>query len=461
MSQIAETKRADTIPQGTVLIWLQTGLIALALVMLPLMNGGVWAGPRALATVLMAVALIINMSPRIYSKTGFDTWDRAWLWPWLALTAMIGVQLLPLPVSWLHYLGAYPDHVLREPGLAFMRQLSPNPANTLGYWAMFTTYWAVAYLVAQLPRPQLRLVTLVLVLIVSFESLYGLVAHLGRHETVLGLWPANRNHYAVLGTYFNRNHIAGLLELGLPVGLAFLLYGVSASGRLRAGEVRYFWLVCFSAVVALALFNTQSRLGSFGGLFGLLVLVLIVRYEQKRDRIGIVERFWLWTAGVLALLGAVWFGLGPLLSRYVDILDGAEISRLDAWARVFDLPPKTWLLGAGAGAFEDVFKLVQTADLRPSYIHLHNDWLQFILEFGVIGAVLGILALALWWYQVKPKHFGGLRAGACGGIAALALHSVGDFNLQIPGTAFAFWVTVGLLCNRQLDQRARRRLSPQ
>ena len=445
--------------QKAILIWLQTVLIALVLTVLPLANGGVSESARALATVLVVLALLSSIVSRLYSQAGFETWDRIWLLPWITLTALIFLHLLPLPSQWLNYVGAYPDQILQEPGLEFIRQITPNPAATLSYWAMFTTYWSVAYMVARLPRPQLRLVVLALILIISFEALYGLIAHLGRHETVLGLWPANRSHYVVLGTYFNRNHIAGLLELGLPIGIAFLLYGVSTSNRLKAREVRYFWLICFCALTALALFNTQSRLGSVGGLLGVMVFMLFLRYEQKRGHLGIGERIWLATAGGLALLGAIWFGLGPLLSRYVDILDGAEISRLDAWARLFDLPAKTWLLGAGAGAFADVFKLVQTADLRPSYAYLHNDWLQFLLEFGLIGTVLSAFTVLIWWHRVKPKQFGGLRAGACGGIAALALHSVGDFNLQIPGTAFALWVAVGILCNRHLGQRSRRRQS--
>ena len=448
--------RTDALPQANLSAWLQTILIVLTLLFLPLANGGVSAGARALATVLLVLAVLINMLPvGRAGRAGWDAWQRAWLWPWLGVSAMIAVQMLPLPTNWLHYLGAYPADLLREPGLPFLHRLSPNLPATLGYWAMFTGYWAAAYLVACLPRRLLRWVVLALVSIVAFESLYGLIAHLGRHSSVLGLWPARDNHFLVLGTYFNRNHLAGLLELGWPLGIAFLLYGVSASGQLRAREVRYFWLVCFCVVVALALFNTQSRLGSFGGLFGLLVFVLIARYEQQRGQMGLIERFWLWTAGVLALLGAIWFGLGPLLSRYADILDDA--SRLEVWSNVFDLPAKTWLLGAGAGAFEDVFKLVQTAELRASYVYLHNDWLQFVLEFGVLGTLFIGLLLLLWWRRIKPSRYGGLRAGACGGIAAIALHSIGDFNLQIPGTAFAFWVCLGVLCNRHLESRGRRR----
>jgi len=435
--------------------WLQAIIITLVLLLLPLVYGGVYNISRALTTLAIMLTAVLSVAPRIISGRYWDGAERAWVWPWLAVTALIAVHLLPLPAGWLHYVSAYPDEILREPGLSVLRQISPSPAVSLGYWAMFTTYWITAYLVAQLPRPQLRLVILALVGIVAFEAVYGLIAHLGRHETILGVLPARENHSLVLGTYYNRNHIAGLLALGWPVGMAFLLYGTNESSRLRVREVRYFWLVAFSAAVALALFNTQSRLGSFAGLLGVLIFYLLLRYDRQRERLSFLQRFWLWTAGGVALILAVWFGLGPLLGRYTTLLLEGDVGRLQAWQTVFDLPAKSWLLGVGAGGFEEVFKLVQPGELRLTFVHLHNDWLQFVLEFGLIGSVLVLIALWYAWQAAKPTRFGGLRAGVLGGIAAIAFHSLGDFNLQIPGTAFAFWVAVGIFCNRHLLRSSR------
>jgi O-antigen ligase len=217
--------------------------------------------------------------------------------------------------------------------------------------------------------------------------------------------------------------------------------------------VRHLLIVIFSLVLALALFNTLSRLGTVSALFGLLVFALLAR-ANRVGRVSGLERFWLLLAGLVALGLAITFGLAPLLLRYSAIV--TDTGRLEALIPLADLPLKTWIAGAGAGGFAEVFKLVQPASLAPSFEYLHNDWVQLVLELGLIGTGLVVAVLVLWWRRVGPSQLDRLRAAAAGGIAAIALHSLGDFNLQIPGTAFAFWVTLGVLCNRAMELESRR-----
>ena len=440
---------------SSALAWAQVFVIALVAGMLMLMMGGVQPGPKALAGAAVAGILFVSGVWRFGRGVPLDGWERAWLWVWLVASGWIALQLLPLPREVFAWIGAYPRALLeRFPELPITR-LSPNSAATVGYWGMFTTYWAASYLVAGLPRRQLGVLVALLVALVFAEALYGFVAHANRYETVLGLWPAPDRHGVVVGTFWNRNHLAGLLALCWPLGIAYLLFGVS-SRPVRIHEFHYFLVFVFCIVVALALFNTLSRLGTVAGLFGLIVFAIMAR-ANRAGRVSGLERLWLTLAGLVALGLAVTFGLLPLLLRYAQTF--GDTGRLEVLGVLTDLPAKTWLAGAGAGAFADVFKLVQPASLVGSYYYLHNDWAQLVLELGVIGTALLVAASVFWWRRVGPPRINRLRAGAAGGIAAIALHSLGDFNLQIPGTAFAFWITVGVLCNRALAAEAGRRRS--
>jgi hypothetical protein len=433
-----------------VLSWLQVVGITLVAAMLMLAMGGVYPGPRAFAAVTVAGLFWLHWAWRLGRGDWPDGWDRAWLWVWLVLSGWVGLQLLPLPREVFDWVGVYPRDLLEGyPELPITR-LSPNVAATIGYWGMFTTYWAAAYLVAALPRPALAALVGALVALVFAEAFYGFVAHVRRYETVLGLWPAPASHGVVVGTYWNRNHLAGLLALGWPLGIGFLLFGT----RMRAArihEVRYLLVVVFTLIVALALFNTQSRLGTAAGLLGLLVFGLLAR-TNRVGRVSGLERLWLTAAGLAALGLAIAFGLVPLLLRYSAL--AGDTGRLEALLVLRDLPLKTWVLGAGAAGFEDVFTLVQPTALFGTYEFLHNDWVQVVLELGLLGTALVSAALVLWWRRVGPARLSRLRAGAAGGVAAIALHSLGDFNLQIPGTAFAFWLTLGILCSRALEADA-------
>jgi O-antigen ligase len=96
---------------------------------------------------------------------------------------------------------------------------------------------------------------------------------------------------------------------------------------------------------------------------------------------------------------------------------------------------------------------------------VHNDWLQLLEEYGIVGMVLFFAAFItvitlLWtYYRMKatdiPDH--GVFAPDCGfamvlaalfAIAAMAFHSLGDFNLQIPANTWMLAVIVGMPLGR-------------
>lgn len=433
------------------LLGVQVAVIALLAWWLVLALGGVYPASRALASMVMAGLMLLSLGWRLRFGPPPDAWERAWAWVWLTVTALIGVQLLPLPGGLLTLAGAYPPDVLAFADETFIRSISPYPGATLGYWAMFTTYWSAAWLVALLPRRHLRVLVRALVALVVFQAAYGLIAHIGRHDTVLGLWPARNAHEVVLGTYYNRNHIAGLLAMGLSLGIALLLFGVGRARRLSIREPGFLWVIGVGVIVSMALLLTRSRLGVAAGGVGLMVFIGAWWRDRHPGELTPLQRVWLGLSGGAVLLIALAYGLEPVLQRYEMLLE-QDAGRLPAWAAVFDLPGKVWLLGAGAGAFEDVFKLVQPVQLRASYVHLHNDALQFVLEFGVLGAGLILLAVRRWWRVVRPAYWSGLQYGALGAVAAMAVLSLADFNGQIPGTAMLFWLSLGVLVNRALSR---------
>ncbi|MEI7438022.1 MAG: O-antigen ligase family protein, partial [bacterium] len=104
---------------------------------------------------------------------------------------------------------------------------------------------------------------------------------------------------------------------------------------------------------------------------------------------------------------------------------------------------------------------------RPTYLNAtfhsyeaHNDWAQFLEEYGVVGMVLfvgmlGGLGQGLyrgWRREVRERNHSGfastgrthhaltLAALLAGG--AFCFHSAGDFNLQIPATV---WLLAALI----------------
>ena len=153
----------------------------------------------------------------------------------------------------------------------------------------------------------------------------------------------------------------------------------------------------------------------------------------------------------LIILGALWFGPVALVRRFMVLPD--DTSRLDTVSAILDFPPSVWITGIGAGAFVDAFRLVQPADHQSQFTFAHNDWLEFVLEFGIIGTALIAAALIYWYRQSRPSSLTIVQLAAAGGIIAIAVHSLGDFNLHIRGSAMIFWTAVGILMNPNLRNR--------
>lgn len=95
------------------------------------------------------------------------------------------------------------------------------------------------------------------------------------------------------------------------------------------------------------------------------------------------------------------------------------------------------------------------------YTEAHNDYLQIFSETGIIGMSLlllfGIFAIAkaLRLIRLASDHIArdriarhrtltAIRIGALTGCFGLLLHSITDFNLQIPSNALLFFILAAI-----------------
>ena len=111
--------------------------------------------------------------------------------------------------------------------------------------------------------------------------------------------------------------------------------------------------------------------------------------------------------------------------------------------------------GVGFGAFEQAYRAAEPVDLlSPTYFnHAHNDWLQIIVEGGVPGALILLVALALIvWRIIQCVRFRQDRSKTSTlnwlgmfSILLIALHSFVDYPLRTPVIMMVAMVSVGML----------------
>src|SRR5262249_50770482 len=96
------------------------------------------------------------------------------------------------------------------------------------------------------------------------------------------------------------------------------------------------------------------------------------------------------------------------------------------------------------------FLKYQTSTVELDFTHAHNDYLEFATDLGGLGFLVFTSLMAMIFVKafrtMKHGQEWNLRLaglGCAGAAAALALHSVVDFNLQMRTTAWMLGGTPG------------------
>jgi len=397
----------------------------------------------------------------------------------LVLAVIVGVpllQLVPLPAGLTALVspnrGAFAAQLLSpfSPPPAYLA-LSLNPHATQVALSKLIAY-ALAFLIAQrlAARGRGSILLRTLVIVGLFEACYGLVQYLAGWQYIFTYRKVFGTDDAT-GTYINHNHFAGLLEMVLPFVLAGALFrrpqlaGLGVKRKLLAAissesSSRLLSQAMGFAVLCLALVFSRSRMGIAAGVSGLLLVGgLHILRRRRRSAVALLLVLLLIPASY-----AFWVGLEAVTSRF-EMLGHAgvmERDRLPIWRDSLGAIRDFKWTGTGLGTYDWAAMHYQTSFLSNRYEHAHNDYLEFAAEIGIPAAALlfaGLWALVLRAARtaVRSSHRSAaiLAAGSAGALAAILLHSVTDFNLQIPANALLFcWVAgtaSGVSC--RLDDR--------
>jgi O-antigen ligase len=146
---------------------------------------------------------------------------------------------------------------------------------------------------------------------------------------------------------------------------------------------------------------------------------------------------------ITALLLA-WVAPQQVGDRITDAHDPARLLILRDGMRMFADHP---ILGSGCGTFTTVFPHYRMFYDRMLINHAHDDFLEVLLETGLLG-----FAAALWflWLLYRCGFHNVRRAShsphaimstaALAGCTGLLAHSFTDFNLHLPANAALFFV---------------------
>ena len=382
------------------------------------------------------------------------TYVLSYLSPVRYQTLMTAQDLLNSPISW--------------------QTLSYIPRLALSWWVFLICLCLLFVTVRRLCADSkiLKRIVLVMMCVALLEAVYGLIQALVPTMGVLWVNYVQAYMGRARGTFINRNHFAGFIEMMWPLALGFTM----AQGGWRQGYTlkkilaserlnRQALLALGVVVLLLALLFSRSRAGIAGALMGLLTFILMTRSGRK----GISRYSWLMLAGIVGMLVvySMAIGIGPITERFFSLSSGD--SRLDYWRDSLPII-KDHPLGIGLRNYDNVipvYNVSMLADKRLEYAH--NDYLQLLIEAGWIGfiAVLTGFLIFMWKNAYRIRHMNPqkdpmrffLAVGAFSGLISLAFHSFFDFNLQIPANCVYFVTLMAILCaccGREAQTKAQR-----
>lgn len=322
-------------------------------------------------------------------------------------------------------------------------------------------------------------------------SLMALVAITQKYTAANSvLWLVSSENPSFWGSFFYRNQGTAFLNWGIVVaGVLYFYHSHHNRLAVRTGGP-HFLAFCLIGLIAVSVGLALSR----GGILFCAMLIIVFLIFSLTDyiyhTIAQLSRYTLVITVTIALTLTFLLSVGlfqanraidwqAIEKRFGDI--GATIENAESDARMlstqvtWEMAQDALWLGWGGGSFRYAFPMYQQDvpelfyarnhhkrgwEGRRFYRYAHNDILQFLAEYGIIGCsllVFSILSLLIPAYRATsdlPLSVLYLLVGMATAIA----HAFLDFIFHSP----AFWVsfiTIIALSSRLLQLNAERKLS--
>ena len=217
----------------------------------------------------------------------------------LLVPAYIVFQLVPLPIFLVRLLSPERGRIVDNLGAVMppdaFAALSVTPATTFAFLFRIIGYLLMFLLVRELTARsrQPRIVAIPLIVIAGLEAALGFAQNAAQ----------NPGESLAVGTYVNRNHFAGLLEMILPIAIACaitLLLGRSRRVPIPIQRAAAGVVLLLAVVMLIAIVYSGSKMGFTACLGGLFCMAAVASLATIKGR----KRWW-----GLALLGVLFLAV--------------------------------------------------------------------------------------------------------------------------------------------------------
>jgi len=392
-------------------------------------------------------------------------------WPAISLlmftTLWIAMQCISMPQDWLTLISPTTAALYAEASLTHQSISLDASISWLQFHktlALLLLFTLTLILIDSYQR--LKLLAYIIIFSGFIQAMAALILNLSGLSYSINQYTYSISDMTIVssaratGFSSNPDHLAGWLEMTLAVGIGLLISMLSRQHfnnwrqRLRhysetilgpKARLRFVLII-----LCITLVMTHSRMGNTAFFASLMtagaIFIFLSRHASKSVTIFLTSLIIV----DIVIIGS-WFGLSKVVDRIQQTTTVAEAQRGDVYADTFAMTHDFTLTGIGAGNFFSAFPAYKLHG--PSYYidHVHNDYLEFTLNLGLIGtAPLFLLLLLCGWnivHNLKQRRSSlilGINFASLMGIISILIHSSVDFNLQVPANAALFTTLVAL-----------------
>ena len=418
--------------------------------------------------VFTMVGAYLLMEQKPHNNELLDTVLR---WPrylFYAVFAVILVQIVPLPNFLTKLLSprsfAFREMYTPEFSRTKFMTISLMPGHTLQQGLELVAYFLLGFIVVKTVthRHQIMRIIYVLVGMGIFQAFYGLFELYNPSPRVLFY---EKVHYldCVTGTFVNRNHFSGYLEMAIPLALGlilartdlFSLRGMKFKDKIlrisEKGVYKNLVLALGVVLMALAVLLSKSRSGVFLLVFTFILVfgMVVLYYGRVQHQQKWIKSFLKTTFAIIVII-ALYIGIDATIERFAMDNILADV-RPVVWSNTTGIIGDFPVFGSGLGTFQALYPAYEESSTPPLFEHAHNDYLEYLAELGGLGFLLmlgGILAMLvfsfLMWRVRRHSEVKGVVLGGMVAVVAMLLHSITDFNLHIPANMMLFALVLPL-----------------
>ncbi len=313
-----------------------------------------------------------------------------------ATLALVLVQLIPLPPAIWTAL-PHREILLGSIGMGEeqpWRPLSMVPGATWNAASSLVVALATLALFHGLPASERSRLTTILFALVIGSALVGLIQFSG---AIVPNPFINATRGEVSGNLANRNHFALLMAIGCLLAPAW------AFRDSRRAQWRALLAIGMILLFALAILASGSRAGMVLGVLGIAIGIGMALRPLRRELRHMPR--WVLPAvlGAAVVTISTVVALSVFSNRAVSIrravaIESEQDMRVRALPTVIEMVKTYFPAGSGFGGFDPVFRIHEPfALLKLTYFnHAHNDFLEIIMDGGILALLLLIAAIG-WW----------------------------------------------------------------